>query len=68
VNGPGESREADVGVTGSSPRNLVFIGGKPHHKVESGSLVDDLEQTIRAALADKAAAREPSPGSLIAKA
>ncbi|MFZ1293502.1 MAG: flavodoxin-dependent (E)-4-hydroxy-3-methylbut-2-enyl-diphosphate synthase, partial [Pseudomonadales bacterium] len=38
VNGPGESREADVGVTGANPRNLIFVGGKPHHKIESGSL------------------------------
>ena len=68
VNGPGESREAHVGVTGSAPRNLVFVAGKPHHKVESGSLIDDLEQTIRAALAAKAGEREPAAGSLIAKA
>ena len=69
VNGPGESREAHVGVTGSAPRNMVFVGGKPHHKVESGSLVDDLEQTIRAALAAKADERESAAaGSLIAKA
>jgi (E)-4-hydroxy-3-methylbut-2-enyl-diphosphate synthase len=57
-----------VGVTGSAPRNLVFVGGKPHHKVESGSLIDDLEQTIRAALAEQAAERDSAAGSLIAKA
>ncbi|MBK7170405.1 MAG: flavodoxin-dependent (E)-4-hydroxy-3-methylbut-2-enyl-diphosphate synthase [Gammaproteobacteria bacterium] len=68
VNGPGESREADVGVTGANPRNLVFVGGKPHHKIESGSLIDDLEQTIRSALAEQAAILEQESGSLIAKA
>lgn len=68
VNGPGESREAHVGVTGASPRNLVFVGGKPHHKIESGSLIDDLEQTIRSALAEQAAVLEQESGSLIAKA
>lgn len=68
VNGPGESREAEVGVTGSSPSNMVFVDGKPHHKVESGSLVDDLEKTIRAAIATKNAAVEVESRSLIAKA
>ena len=68
VNGPGESREAHVGVTGANPRNLVFVGGKPHHKIESGSLIDDLEQTIRSALAQQAAVLEQESGSLIAKA
>ena len=58
VNGPGESREVDVGVTGSSPANMIFVDGKPHHKVESGSLIDDLERTVREALARKAAAAE----------
>ena len=57
-----------MGVTGGAPRNMVFVGGKPHHKVESGSLIDDLEQTIRAALAAKAEERESAAGSLIAKA
>lgn len=65
VNGPGESREVDVGVTGGSPKNLVFVGGKPHHKVESGSLIDDLEQTIRQALAQKDASASEN---LIARA
>jgi (E)-4-hydroxy-3-methylbut-2-enyl-diphosphate synthase len=68
VNGPGESREADVGVTGGSPRNMVFVSGKPHHKVESGSLVDDLEQTIRAAIARNLADEAAGAASLIAKA
>jgi (E)-4-hydroxy-3-methylbut-2-enyl-diphosphate synthase len=58
VNGPGESREVDVGVTGSSPANMIFVDGKPHHKVESVSLIDDLERTVREALARKAAAAE----------
>jgi (E)-4-hydroxy-3-methylbut-2-enyl-diphosphate synthase len=68
VNGPGESREADVGVTGSSPRNLVFVAGKPHHKADSGTLVDDLEETIRAAIAGREAATVGATASLIAKA
>lgn len=47
VNGPGEAREADIGLTGGSPRNLLYIGGQPDHKLENESLVDSLEQIIR---------------------
>ncbi|MFA7096475.1 MAG: flavodoxin-dependent (E)-4-hydroxy-3-methylbut-2-enyl-diphosphate synthase [Gammaproteobacteria bacterium] len=46
VNGPGEAREAHVGLAGGSP-NLLYIGGKPHHKVANERLVDELERVIR---------------------
>jgi len=67
VNGPGESREADVGVTGASPTNMIFVDGKTHHKVESGDLLDDLESTIRAAAERKQAALEAAEKDLIAR-
>lgn len=47
VNGPGEAREADVGLTGGQP-NLLYVGGKPDHKVDDEQLVDELERVIRA--------------------
>ncbi|EDN68929.1 IspG protein [Beggiatoa sp. PS] len=47
VNGPGEAREAHVGLTGGTPNNLLYIGGKPDHKVKNEELVDELEQVIR---------------------
>lgn len=46
VNGPGEAREADIGLTGGQP-NLLYIGGQPDHKVDNEQLVDELEQMIR---------------------
>jgi len=46
VNGPGEAREADIGLTGGSP-NLLYINGKPDHKLSDEQLLDDLEKTIR---------------------
>ncbi|MDM8544894.1 flavodoxin-dependent (E)-4-hydroxy-3-methylbut-2-enyl-diphosphate synthase [Candidatus Venteria ishoeyi] len=49
VNGPGEAKEVHVGVTGGSP-NLLYLDGKPHHKVSNEALVDELEQAIRDAL------------------
>lgn len=47
VNGPGEAREADIGLTGGQP-NLLYLGGRPDHKVDNEQLVDELEQMIRA--------------------
>ena len=54
VNGPGEAREADVGLTGASPSNLIYVDGEPDHKVSNESFIDHLEQVIR----DKAAQLE----------
>ncbi|MBI5613114.1 MAG: flavodoxin-dependent (E)-4-hydroxy-3-methylbut-2-enyl-diphosphate synthase [Gammaproteobacteria bacterium] len=46
VNGPGEARVAQVGLAGGSP-NLLYIDGKPDHKVDNAQLVDELERVIR---------------------
>ena len=47
VNGPGEAREVDLGLTGGSPNNLLYLDGKPHHKINNDNLVDELEVNIR---------------------
>lgn len=52
VNGPGEAKEADIGLTGSSPMNLIFREGKPSHKVDNANLVDELERVVRAKIAE----------------
>ncbi|MDE0786883.1 MAG: flavodoxin-dependent (E)-4-hydroxy-3-methylbut-2-enyl-diphosphate synthase [Porticoccaceae bacterium] len=54
VNGPGEAKLSDYGLTGGSPANLVYLDGMPDHKISQESLVDQLETEIRA----KAAAKE----------
>ncbi|QFU77766.1 flavodoxin-dependent (E)-4-hydroxy-3-methylbut-2-enyl-diphosphate synthase [Halioglobus maricola] len=56
VNGPGEAREADVGLTGASPSNLIYVDGEPDHKINNEEFVDHLEKVIR----DKAALLEQS--------
>jgi len=53
VNGPGEAKEADIGLTGASPYNLIYSEGTPNHKISNEQLLDDLEQMIR----DKVAAK-----------
>jgi len=52
VNGPGEAREADVGLTGGEP-NLLYVDGKPGHKVNNEEMVDELERVIRKKIAIK---------------
>ena len=47
VNGPGEAKETDVGLTGGSPANLVYLDGKPASKLRNDHLIDDLEALIR---------------------
>ena len=47
VNGPGEAKEVQVGVTGGSP-NLVYMDGVPSHKISNEAMVDELERLIRA--------------------
>ncbi len=47
VNGPGEAREVDVGLTGGEP-NLIYVDGKPDHKINNEEMVDELERIIRA--------------------
>ena len=47
VNGPGEAKEADIGLTGGSPRNLLYMAGAPDHKLDNENLVDNLENLIR---------------------
>ena len=54
VNGPGEAKEVDVGLAGGTPKNLVYVDGKPSHKLENENLVDQLEEMIRARAAEKA--------------
>jgi (E)-4-hydroxy-3-methylbut-2-enyl-diphosphate synthase len=54
VNGPGEAREADIGLTGGTPNNMIFLGGRPHQKINNEQLLDGLESLIR----EKAAARQ----------
>ena len=53
VNGPGEAKESDFGLTGGSPANLVYIDGEPDHKIGKENLIDELERKIRLKAAAK---------------
>jgi (E)-4-hydroxy-3-methylbut-2-enyl-diphosphate synthase len=51
VNGPGEAKIADFGLTGSSPINMLFVDGKPAIKLKNEDIVDSLELMIRERIA-----------------
>ncbi|MBT6481017.1 MAG: flavodoxin-dependent (E)-4-hydroxy-3-methylbut-2-enyl-diphosphate synthase, partial [Gammaproteobacteria bacterium] len=53
VNGPGEAKVAEIGLTGASPNNLVYKEGVPDHKVNNENLVDELEAMVRKRVAEK---------------
>lgn len=67
VNGPGEAREADIGLTGASPNNLVYLAGEPDHKVKNEELVDHLEQQIRTRAKELDNERAAAENNLITK-
>lgn len=47
VNGPGEAREADIGITGGYPVHTLYLNGeKTGEKLRSGDLVDQLAEEI----------------------
>lgn len=52
VNGPGEAKEVDLGLTGGTP-NLIYIDGAPATKLTNLELVDELEKMIRQQAARK---------------
>ncbi|MBI3546103.1 MAG: flavodoxin-dependent (E)-4-hydroxy-3-methylbut-2-enyl-diphosphate synthase [Gammaproteobacteria bacterium] len=49
VNGPGEAKAAHIGLAGGNP-SLLYLNGKPDHKVDNAELVDEIERMIRAEL------------------
>lgn len=63
VNGPGEAKEVDVGLTGGTPNNLLYLDGKPDHKLVNENLVDSLERTIR----EKVRLKDEANSKLIVK-
>ncbi len=67
VNGPGEAKESDFGLTGGAPDNLVYLDGKPDHKLEQDNLVDQLEKEIRAKAQVKQAELDSAQQNIIAK-
>ncbi|MDA7696252.1 flavodoxin-dependent (E)-4-hydroxy-3-methylbut-2-enyl-diphosphate synthase [Porticoccaceae bacterium] len=67
VNGPGEAKISDFGLTGGTPANLVYLDGVPDHKISQENLVDQLEAEIRVKAATKQAQLAVEAEQIIAK-
>ncbi|MGD9661005.1 MAG: flavodoxin-dependent (E)-4-hydroxy-3-methylbut-2-enyl-diphosphate synthase [Porticoccaceae bacterium] len=62
VNGPGEAKVSDLGLTGGTPNNLLYVDGRISGKLQQDGLVDNLERLIR----EKAQARAAEADAIIA--
>ena len=47
VNGPGEAKEADIGIVGAAPRSLVYRMGEKSHLIDTNNLADEIEKMVR---------------------
>jgi len=50
VNGPGESREADIGIAGGVRKGLLYLKGEKEHTIPEEELVDSLIARIESDL------------------
>jgi (E)-4-hydroxy-3-methylbut-2-enyl-diphosphate synthase len=55
VNGPGEAKESDIGLTGGLKASLLYQDGAKSHKIKNEDLVDSIEQSVRTKLAEREA-------------
>jgi len=46
VNGPGEAREVDVGVTGGYPVHMIYRDGEKSGKLKTGNIIDQLVEDV----------------------
>ena len=58
VNGPGEARETDLGLTGGGGgSHMVYVAGTPDHKIDSDSMVDHIVSLVEKKAAEIEAAK-----------
>ena len=49
VNGPGEARETDIGITGGgNGKHMVYLSGVTDHHVQSGDMLDHIVALVEA--------------------
>lgn len=63
VNGPGEAKVADIGLTGGTPNSMIFVDGQTRQRISSRDVVDEFEAAIR----EKARQKQLELDQLIAK-
>jgi len=62
VNGPGEARETDLGLTGGGGgSHMMYVGGVPDHKVEGEAMVEHIVSLVEKKAAEIEAAKAAKP-------
>jgi (E)-4-hydroxy-3-methylbut-2-enyl-diphosphate synthase len=57
VNGPGEARETDIGITGGGQgKHMVYLSGVTDHHVRDGDMIDHIVRLVEAKAAEIEAA------------
>lgn len=58
VNGPGEARETDIGVTGGgNGKHMVYLSGVTDHQIEDAAMVDHIVKLVEQKAAEIEAAK-----------
>ena len=53
VNGPGEARETDIGLTGGGKgHHMVYLSGVTDHRIDTGGMVDHIVELVEARAAE----------------
>jgi (E)-4-hydroxy-3-methylbut-2-enyl-diphosphate synthase len=71
VNGPGEARETDIGLTGGGSGHQIYINGEKHHVMREGDIVDHLVALVEKKAAEieaEKAAEEDKPAAVVGDA
>jgi (E)-4-hydroxy-3-methylbut-2-enyl-diphosphate synthase len=62
VNGPGEARETDIGITGGgNGKHMVYLSGVTDHHVQDADMVDHIVKLVEAKAAELEAANAAVP-------
>ena len=61
VNGPGEARETDIGITGGGQgKHMVYLSGVTDHHVQDADMIDHIVKLVEAKAAEIEAAQHPT--------
>lgn len=53
VNGPGEARETDIGLTGGGEgQHMVYVAGTPDHRIDTPAMIDHIVELVEAKAAE----------------
>ncbi|MBI2236005.1 MAG: flavodoxin-dependent (E)-4-hydroxy-3-methylbut-2-enyl-diphosphate synthase [Magnetospirillum sp.] len=59
VNGPGEARETDVGLTGGgSDHHMVYVAGTPDHRIDGPDMVEHIVELVEKKAAELESAKQ----------